>query len=155
MGATDSTLRSCYVSAVDDLRVDRRVVIPAAELSWTAVRASGPGGQNVNKVASKVDLRFDLPNTSALPPGAKERLQRMARTRLDKDGRLAITSQATRDQARNLEDAREKLAALVRRALVAPKARKPTKPSRGARERRLGEKKAQSDKKQSRRGGWE
>ncbi len=140
---------------MEDLRVDRRVVIPAAELSWSAVRASGPGGQNVNKVASKVDLRFELASTTALPADAKERLLRMVRTRLDKEGRLVITSQLTRDQSRNLEDAREKLATLVRRALVAPKARKPTKPSRGARERRLGEKRAQADKKQARRRHWD
>lgn len=140
---------------MSDLRIDRRVVIPASELSWTAVRASGPGGQNVNKVASKVDLRFDLAGTTALTPEVKERLTHMVRTRLDKDGRLVITSQATRDQSKNLEDAREKLAALVRRALVAPKKRKATKPSRGARERRLGEKRAQSEKKQARRGGFD
>lgn len=136
---------------MDDLLINRRIVIPAADLAWTAVRASGPGGQNVNKVASKVDLRFDLAGTTAFSDEVKERLRRLPEARLDRDGRLVVTSQVTRDQSRNLEDAREKLADLIRRALVVPKRRKPTKPTKGSRERRLGAKRAQSEKKQARR----
>jgi ribosome-associated protein len=136
---------------VEDLPVAENVVIPARDLSWSAARASGPGGQNVNKVASKVDLRFDLEGTAALTEAQKARLRALAANRLDGDGRVQITSQAGRDQAQNLEAARATLAALVRRALVPSKPRRPTKPSHGARERRLSEKRHGSVKKRERR----
>lgn len=134
-----------------DLPVTSTLVIPGSELSWTAVRASGPGGQNVNKVASKVELRFDLERSSALAAPVKQRLRRLAENRVDAQGRLVVVSQLTRDQARNLEDARTKLAALIERALHVPKPRKPTKPSRSQRQRRLDEKQRHSEKKRARR----
>src|SRR5688572_17022632 len=115
---------------MEPLRIDARVVIPEGDLSWTAVRSSGPGGQHVNKTSTKVELRFDLPGTSALAPGAKARLRALARGRLDPEGKLLVVSQKTREQGRNLEDARERLAELVRQALIVPKTRRPTRPTR-------------------------
>jgi ribosome-associated protein len=133
------------------LRINATLSVPAADLSWRAVRASGAGGQNVNKVSSKVELRFDLPGTSALDEGVKARLRVIARGRLDADGRIVVVSQATRDQPKNLADARAKLAELVVRALVPPRPRKPTRPTAGSRERRLKQKQHRARRKADRR----
>lgn len=138
-----------------DLVVAPGVFLPGRELSWTASRSGGPGGQNVNKVSTKVELRFDLENNRTLHDAVKARLYARAAARTDAHGRIVITCDTTRSQSQNLELARERLADLVRGALVPPKKRRPTKPSRGAKRARVENKRRVSAKKQSRRGGWD
>jgi ribosome-associated protein len=127
------------------------VVVPARALTLRMVRSSGPGGQNVNKVASKVELRVDLEQVQGLDEAARRRLEEAAARRRDAEGRLLVTSQKTRDQGRNLEDARNKVAVLVAGSLRAPKTRRPTRQTRAARERRLAEKKRAGARKRERR----
>jgi ribosome-associated protein len=114
-----------------DLALDER------EITETFVRASGPGGQNVNKVASAAQLRFDARNSFSLPEPVKVRLLRLAGRRATQDGVIVITAQRFRSQERNRDDARERLAALIRRAAAPPKPRRKTRPSAAQREGRL------------------
>jgi ribosome-associated protein len=134
----------------EPLEITPKITIPGSEIEVEAVRSSGPGGQNVNKVSSKIELRFDLKNTSSLTDVVRGRLQIIAKNKLDADGRILITSQKTRDQPKNLIDAREKLKEIILRALEEPKARVETRPSRGAKERRLTNKKERSGIKKAR-----
>jgi ribosome-associated protein len=131
------------------------VAIPESELEERFILASGPGGQNVNKVASAVELRFAVTRSPSLPDEVKHRLRALAGRRLSKDGVLVLRGSRFRDQQRNREDVRARLAELIARASIAPKKRKPTKPTRASRERRLTEKKSRSRLKQARRGGFE
>lgn len=132
------------------LVVSKDVTLPASDLEWEAVRASGPGGQNVNKVSSKVVLSFDFEGSVALTESQRDRLRVLAKNTLDAEGRIMVQSQKTRDQQKNLDDAREKIREIVAKALVVPKKRKATKVSKAAKKRRVDNKKKLSTKKATR-----
>ncbi len=126
------------------------IIIPESELDESFVRASGPGGQNVNKVSTAVQLRFDVRGSPSLPDEVAVRLMRLAGSRMTRDGVLIISADRFRTQDRNRADARERLAALVAAAEIRPVKRRPTKPSAGARERRLAGKAVRSGVKSTR-----
>ena len=137
--------------AMEPIAVRPGVLVPAEALRFHAVRASGPGGQNVNKVASKVELRVDLRLVAGLDDGARARLRVLCAGSLDAEGLLLVTSQRTRDQRLNLEDAREKVRTLVARSLERPRPRRATRPTRSSVERRIADKKARAHTKSGRR----
>src|ERR1700691_3468922 len=117
--------------------VTAKIAINERELDEQFVRASGPGGQNVNKLSTAVQLRFDVRHSPSLPGDVAARLERLAGTRLTRDGVLVIIAQRHRTQARNRDDARDRLVDLIRRAAIAPIKRRPTKPTKASRERRI------------------
>ena len=119
------------------LEVSPAIAIPDSELSLSFVRSSGPGGQNVNKVATAAQLRFDLARSTALAEPVKIRLRALAGRRLTGDGAILIIARNHRTQEQNRREALQRLTELIGRALVAPKMRRPTKPTRASRERRL------------------
>ena len=126
------------------LAITPTVWIDDAELEERFVRASGPGGQNVNKVATAVQLRYDV-SRSRLPLDVRDRLRALAGNRMTEDDVVVIDARAHRTQSQNREDARERLADLIRRALVRPKKRQKTRPGAAARQRRLDSKKRRAD----------
>src|SRR5262249_55863726 len=123
------------------LRITSRIAIDEAELEESFIRASGPGGQNVNKLSSAVQLRFDVRHSPSLPDDVRTRLERLAGKRLTREGVLVITAQRHRTQERNRADARERLIALVQEAATPPVPRRPTRPTRASKERRIESKK--------------
>ncbi|HLG59338.1 MAG TPA: alternative ribosome rescue aminoacyl-tRNA hydrolase ArfB [Vicinamibacterales bacterium] len=131
------------------IHVTDTITIHEREIDERFVRASGPGGQNVNKVATAVELRFDV-DASALPPDVKARLKTLSGSRLTTEGVLVLDSREHRTQAQNREAARARLVALIQQAAIKPRKRKPTKPGRAAKERRLTEKKLRADVKGTR-----
>jgi ribosome-associated protein len=124
--------------------ISRHIFIPEGELAWSFVRSGGPGGQNVNKVASKAVLRWDVRRSPSLPPEVRARVEAQQPGRVTTEGELILTSQRYRDQERNRQDCLEKLRAIVLQALAVPKARKKRKPTRASKERRLAEKRHRS-----------
>ncbi len=132
------------------VQVSAGVAIEDDELEWKFIRASGPGGQNVNKVSSAVQLRFLLPQNTSIPPAARARLRRLAGQKLALDGSILFNARSERSQEQNRRAALERLTELVRTALVEPKIRKKTRPTRSSKERRIEGKKLRGNTKQGR-----
>ena len=135
------------------IRVTAAIAVDEREIEESFVRASGPGGQNVNKLSTAVQLRFDVRHSPSLPREVAARLERLAGSRLTREGVLVITAQRHRTQARNRHDALDRLVELIRRAAAAPRPRRPTKPTAGSRERRIESKKRRGGTKRLRQVG--
>jgi ribosome-associated protein len=132
------------------LVITPHIAIPDEELEWKFIRSSGPGGQNVNKVASAVQLRFLLPQNTSVPVGARNRLRRIAGQKINDDGTILINARSERSQEQNRREALDRLEELIRTALVEPKVRKKTRPTKASKERRIDSKKRRSTTKQGR-----
>jgi ribosome-associated protein len=136
---------------MDMLRINDRIQIPETEFQWRFVRSGGPGGQNVNKVASRAVLRWDLVGSASVPEGVKARLRTQEKRRLTAAGLFVVSSQRYRDQERNRHDCLAKLCEAVRRAAMSPRPRRPTRPTRASREMRLQQKRRRAAIKSRRR----
>lgn len=134
----------------DDLIINNQVTIPVAELVYTASRSSGPGGQHVNTTDTRIQLRWNLEGSTALTEAQRDRIRRALASRLTEAGDLLLASDKHRSQRRNREEVTQRLAALVREALIPPKPRRKTKPTRASKERRLDDKKRRSEVKKGR-----
>jgi len=134
-----------------DLEITPNLKIPDAELRLSFARSSGPGGQNVNKVSSKAILHFDLLKSASLPPDVRERFLSAYRSRVTTAGEVVIHSETFRDQPKNIQACYDKLRQMILAVLRPPKKRRPTKPTRGSKVRRLNDKKARSQLKEGRR----
>ncbi|HJN10682.1 MAG: alternative ribosome rescue aminoacyl-tRNA hydrolase ArfB [Pirellulaceae bacterium] len=132
------------------LVVNHRIAVPLKEFNFTYSRSSGPGGQNVNKVNTKVTLHWSVSSSSSVPEDVRERFVEKFRRRINNKGQLVVVSQRFRDQGRNVGDCLAKLREMLSNVAIAPKARKATRPSRASRERRLQAKQRTSDKKRGR-----
>jgi len=137
------------------LTVNDKIAVPKDEFVFSYARSSGPGGQNVNKLNTKVTMHWDVTSTSSLPEDVRERFCKKYRRRISKEGELVLYSQRFRDQARNVDDCLSKLREFILEVAEPPKPRKPTKPTRGSIRRRLDNKRKKGDKKQSRGQNWE
>ena len=143
--------RGRWSDIMQPLRINSRIVIPRSEIHLSFVRSSGPGGQNVNKVNSKVQLRWSVARTAGLPEEVRQRFIARYAGRINARGEVVLSSERYRDQAKNIADCLTKLRDMVATAARPPLRRKKTRPPRSAGEARLREKRATSDKKQSRR----
>lgn len=132
------------------ISVGRRIRVPEGEIRFRFDRAGGPGGQNVQKTSTKATLRWSVEESGGIPEAVRERFRRRFRRRITRSGEIVISSQRYRDQSRNARDCVDKLRSMLRDVATAPKPRKPTRPGKGVKERRLREKKARSERKRLR-----
>jgi len=137
-----------------DLYVNQRLTIPEREITWTAARSGGPGGQNVNKVNSKVTLRWAPARCNGLDLAWRQRFVARQHNRINRQGEIVLHSEKYRDQARNLADVRQRLVGMLLECQAAPKPRKASRPTRASHRRRLEKKRRQAQKKQNRGNNW-